>query len=165
MTNINVGGTASFRIGDILERALWTGMQTGLGTLPTVLGVIGAVGSGPLGTATSSAATGKAAVAAGLAAAIATLLSLVKNALAVYRPLLASGNLLQRFLWTFVFAAVAALPTGEVYLNLAFGRTALLAAVSAGIAAVVSLAKNLTAEGVLVQATVRASGRSVSNIP
>lgn len=153
MTAVTAKG--SFRIGDIFERALNQGLQTALGTLPTVLGVIGT--SGVLATTTSAAATGKAAVTAGLTAAIATILSIVKNLVVTARPVTATANVVQRLAWTFVLAAVAALPAGEIYLDLQFGQTALLASLSAGLAAVVSLAKNLTAEGVLIQAGVRSS--------
>lgn len=161
MTEVNASG--SFRLGDMLERALNQGVQTALGTLPTVLGVIGS--SGVLATTSSAAATGKAAVAAGIAAAIAMILSLIKNAVLAARPVTATSNLVQRLGWTFVLAAVAALPAGEIYLDLEFGQTALLAAVSAGIAAVVSAAKNLTAEGVLVEASLRSGRGGNSTIP
>lgn len=158
-----VSASGSFRLGDILERALNQGVQTAIGTLPTTLGIIGT--SGVLATAGTAADTGKAAVAAGLTATIATLLSIVKNVVMAARPVNASTNLVTRLAWTFVLAAVAALPTGQIYLDLAFGKAALLAAVSAGLAAVVSAAKNLTAEGVLVEASVRAGRGGNSTVP
>lgn len=161
MTAVTANG--SFRLGDILERALNQGLQTAIGTLPTVLGVIGT--SGVLATTGTAADTGKAAVAAGVTATIATLLSIVKNLVVTAKPVSASANLVQRLAWTFTFAAVAALPTGTIYLDLAFGKAAVLAAVSAGLAAVVSMAKNLTAEGVLVQASVRAGRGGASTVP
>lgn len=61
-------------------------------------------------------------------------------------------NVLERFVWTFIQAAVGSLPvtfslTGEALS--AIGWTAL----TAGLAATVSLAKNLTAEGIVIQQT------------
>lgn len=63
-------------------------------------------------------------------------------------------NIVERFVWTFVQAAIGALPA-----TLALTTDDLSAvgwsALAAGIAAIVSLAKNLTAEGVVTQAVKR----------
>lgn len=157
-----VSGRFGFKIGDVFERALNQAVQTTIGAIPAVLGVIGAVGSGPLGTVEDTVAVGKGAVAVGITAGIATLLSLIKNLALSNQALTSGSNLVARFLWTFVFAFVAALPSGDIYLNLEFAQTATLAAISAGIAAVVSLAKNLTAEGVIVE-TVRRTGNGLTD--
>lgn len=162
----NVGGSArgtvglDFRLGDMLERALSTAVQTTIAAIPTTLGVIGTVGTGPLGTVSDTAAMGKAAVAVGLTAGVAAILSLVKNAVAKARVATTNTNIFLRFFWTFVFAFVGALPTGDIYLNLPFARTALLAALTAGVASVVSLAKNLTATGVVIDVSNRLGGSS-----
>lgn len=140
----------NLRLNDLLERALSTFVQTGLAVIPTSIGVIGS--TGVLGTVETSSHIGKAAIAAGLTATIAAVLSLVKNTFARATVATANTNILLRFAWTFVFAAVAALPTGEIYLDLQFGQTAILAAISAGIASVISLAKNLTATGIVIDA-------------
>jgi hypothetical protein len=147
-----------FRIGDIFERVLSTAVQVAVASIPTTIGVIGSTGA--LASGASAGAMGKAAVATGMTAGIAAGLSLVKNLFSRARVATANTNIGLRFLWTFVFAFVAALPTGDIYLNLNWGKTALLAALTAGAASVVSLAKNLTATGVVIDSQSASSGQT-----
>lgn len=69
-------------------------------------------------------------------------------------------NIIERFVWTFVQAAVGALSVVSVQaailgVNLSALRAIGLTALGAGVAAVLSLAKNLTAEGIVVQSAKR----------
>jgi hypothetical protein len=64
-------------------------------------------------------------------------------------------NIVERAFWTFIQAGVGSLPA-TLALSSNNAKAAAWAFVTAGVAAVISLAKNLTAEGIVVQAAKRA---------
>lgn len=71
-------------------------------------------------------------------------------------------NVLERFLWTFIQAAVGAISVAAVQasilgVDLSGARAIGLTALGAGVAAVLSLAKNLTAEGIVAQSAKRSA--------
>lgn len=129
-------------IRDVLERAANTAYQAFIGALPVVLVL----------TPDALAAAGW----AGLTAAVAALVSLVKSYF-VDPATTASGNIAQRFLWTAVAAFVGAWPA-TFALTTSNARAFALMGVNAAVAAVLSLAKNLTAEGAVIEATRRVTG-------
>jgi hypothetical protein len=65
-------------------------------------------------------------------------------------------NIVERFAWTAVQAFVGALPA-TLALTANDARAAAYAGLAAAVAAVISLAKNLTAEGIVVQAAKRSA--------
>lgn len=64
-------------------------------------------------------------------------------------------NIVERVVWTFIQAAIGSLPV-TIALTTSSLSAVSWAALSAGVAAVVALAKNLTAEGIVVQSVKRA---------
>jgi hypothetical protein len=64
-------------------------------------------------------------------------------------------NIVERVVWTFIQAAIGSLPVTTALTTSSLSAVG-WAALSAGVAAVVSLAKNLTAEGIVVQSVKRA---------
>jgi hypothetical protein len=64
-------------------------------------------------------------------------------------------NIVERVVWTFVQAGIGSLPV-TIALTTSSLSAVGWAALSAGVAAVVSLGKNLTAEGIVVQSVKRA---------
>ncbi len=65
-------------------------------------------------------------------------------------------NIVERALWTFAQAAVGSLPMTLTLTSSALSGVG-WSALSAGLAALIALAKNLTAEGIVVQSTLRAA--------
>lgn len=127
---------------DLLERVVTTARVAFIGALPVTL---------PLATDALSAAGW-----AGLTAAVAAVLSLLKNLL-VAPAGTASGNVFERFAWTAAQAFAAAVPASFA-LTVDDSRAVALMGVNAAVAAVLSLAKNLAAEGVVIEATSRVAG-------
>jgi hypothetical protein len=127
---------------DLMERVANTAVAAFIGALPVTI---------PLTNDALSAAGW-----AGLTAAIAAVLALVKN-LVLASAGTASANIVERFAWTAAQAFVAAIPA-TFALTVDDTRAIALAGVNAAVAAVLSLAKNLTAEGTVVEATRRAGG-------
>jgi hypothetical protein len=86
-------------------------------------------------------------------------------------PTWQTRNIFERFLWTFIQAAVGAVSVAQATaaiaeINLSTMRVIGLTALGAGVAAVISLAKNLTSEGIVVQAAKRAQeGGAVPEAP
>lgn len=65
------------------------------------------------------------------------------------------GNIVERFIWTAIQAFVGSLPA-TMALTANDIRAVAYSGLSAAVAACISLAKNLTAEGIVVQAAKRA---------
>lgn len=126
----------------LLERIANTAVYAFIGALPVTL---------PLAPDALSAAGW-----AGLTAAIAAVLSLIKNML-VNPAGTASANIVERFAWTAAQAFFAAVPA-TFALTVDDARAVALMGVNAAVSAVLSLAKNLTAEGTVIEATSRAAG-------
>ena len=129
-------------IRDLLDRMTQTARMAFIGALPVAL---------PLSTDALSAAGW-----AGLTAAIAAVLALVKNLL-VSPAGTASANIVERFAWTAAQAFVAAIPA-TFALTTDDTRAVALMGVNAAVAAVLSLAKNLSQEGAIIEATARMEG-------
>lgn len=127
---------------DLLERVANTAVYAFIGALPVTL---------PLAPDALSAAGW-----AGLTAAVAAVLSLIKNMM-VSPAGTASKNILERFAWTAAQAFVAAVPA-TFALTVDDARAVALMGVNAAVSAVLSLAKNLSAEGAVIEATRRAQG-------
>lgn len=130
------------KVRDLLERMAKTAMFAFVGALPAVL---------QLSPDALSAAGW-----AGLTAAVAAVLSLVKNLL-LSPAGTASANIVERFAWTAVQAFFAAIPA-TFALTTSNTRAVALMGVNAAVAAVMSLAHNLAAEGAVIEATRRATG-------
>jgi hypothetical protein len=64
------------------------------------------------------------------------------------------GNVIERFVWTAVQAFVGSLPA-TMALTLKDSKAIAYSGLTAAVAAMISLAKNLTAEGVVIQAAKR----------
>ncbi len=127
---------------DVLERVANTAVFAFIGALPVTI---------PL---TTDALAG--AGWAGLTAAVVAVVTLVK-ALVVKGATTASGNIVHRFAWTTAQAFVGAVPA-TFALTATSGRAIALAGVNAAVAAVLSLAKNLTVEGAVIEAAARSAG-------
>ena len=130
------------KVRGLLERIVNTAVYAFIGALPVAL---------PLAPDALSAAGW-----AGLTATIAAVLSLVKN-LMVEPAGTASANIIERFAWTAGQAFFAAVPA-TFALTVDDARAVALMGVNAAVSAVLSLAKNLAAEGAVVEATRRATG-------
>lgn len=127
---------------NVLERVAKTAYQAFIGALPLTITL----------TPDSLAAAGW----AGATAAFAAVVSLVKNLL-TDGAATASGNIIERFAWTAAAAFIGAVPI-QLHLVLEDGEAIARAAVAAAIAAVISLAQNLQAEGTVIEATRRSQG-------
>lgn len=123
----------------ILEKVANTAVFAFVGALPVTL---------PLTNDALSAAGW-----AGLTAAICAVLSLLKNLVAAASTTPA-GNLIDRFAWTAVQAFAAAIPA-TFALTASDSKAVALMGVNAAVAAVLSLAKNLTSEGTIHAAVQR----------
>jgi hypothetical protein len=121
---------------NLLERLVNTAAQAFIGALPVTI---------PLTNNALSAAGW-----AGLTAAIAATISLVKNLVSTGAAT-PQANLVSRFTWTAAQAFLGAIPA-TFALTVDNGRALALAGITAAVGAVLSLAKNLTAEGVIDQA-------------
>lgn len=145
MSTLTYRTAAEARLHDILERAAHSFFQGGVAALPVALALT-----------TDDA---KAAAFAFLAGAIASLLSFVKSALARSEAAVSSSrNVALRFAWTFAFAFVGTLPTTFNLGDAATPGALAQAAAAAGIAAVISLSKNLTATNVQANAAAARAG-------
>lgn len=69
------------------------------------------------------------------------------------------GNVIERFTWTAIQAAAGSWVATSITLNLSDSAQVRAALWAAGTAALLSIAKNLTAEGVVVQSAKRAQER------
>lgn len=130
------------KIRDILERVIKTAYQAFVGALPMTV------------TLTPDGLT--AAGWAGAIAAFAATVSLIKN-LVTSAAATASGNIFERFAWTAVAAFIGSVPV-QLHLVIENGEGIARAAATAAIAAIISLAQNLQAEGTVVEATRRSAG-------
>lgn len=134
---------------NLAERLVATAIAAFIGALPVVI---------PL-TGDAFAAAGW----AGLTAAIAAVLSLVKN-LVQTGSATPAANILSRFAWTAAQAFLAAMPA-TFNLTPEDGKALGLAGITAAVSAVVSLAKNLTAEGVVREARAPTMQRDTTATP
>ena len=127
---------------DILDRVANTAVYAFVGALPVTI--------------TLSSDALAAAGWAGLTAAVVAVITLIKT-LVTDGAATASGNIIERFLWTAAQAFVGAIPAS--FSLTAEDATAIaLAGVTAAVASILSLAKNLTAEGAVIEATRRSAG-------
>lgn len=135
MSTLTYRTASEARLHDILERASSSFFQGAAAALPVSLAL--------------TADQAKAAAFAALAGGITALLSLFRSALAGSEAdVSASRNVVLRLAWTFAFAFVGTLPAT---FNLGDGAALVAmaqAGAAAGVAAIISLAKNLTATNV-----------------
>ena len=127
---------------DVLERVAKTAYQAFIGAMPMTVTL----------TTDGLSAAGW----AGLIAAFAATVSLVKN-LVTDAAATASGNIVERFAWTAAAAFVGSVPV-QLHLVIENAEGVARAAATAAIAALISLAQNLQAEGTVIEATRRSVG-------
>jgi hypothetical protein len=130
------------KVRDVLERVVKTAFQAFVGALPMTVTL----------TTDGLAAAGW----AGAIAAFAATVSLIKN-LVTSGAATASGNIFERFAWTATAAFIGSVPV-QLHLVIEDAESIARAAATAAIAAIISLAQNLQAEGTVIEATRRAAG-------
>lgn len=130
------------KLRDTLERVAKTAYQAFVGALPMTVTL----------TADGLTAAGW----AGLIAAFAATISLVKNLL-VDGASTASGNIFERLAWTAAAAFVGSVPV-QLHLVVEDAEGVARAAATAAIAAIISLAQNLSLEGAVIESTRRSAG-------